>query len=322
MVIGEAFKPLKLSLDTGGVWSVTTGPWAPDYYCYQFIVDGAVLADPANEAMKRVATGGAESILHVHGPSNLVWEDKVEPHGVLHQHWLDSRAFKDERRFIVYTPPGYSTSKTSYPVVYLLHGVTEDESAWTTAGKANVILDNLIARHEAVPMIVVMPLGYGFSDPADNMGQQFVLAKQKSYMDSFENSLLDEVMARVESDYRVIRKPQFRAIAGCSMGGAQALYIGLNHPERFGSIGAFSPAVIMYGRDYAPWFSKFPRASRVEVDCGTDDFLLPAVRAFKKWLATHDLMFVSNETAGDHTWNVWRRNLIAYTQTLFKPSSK
>src|SRR5258708_6494415 len=157
----EGVKQTHMEKDAQGVWSLTTDPLDPDIYSYSFTVDGLRTIDLNNPLMKYNLLN-SDSQVHVPGPAVLPWEINDVPHGQIHHHFYKSAAAGDDRDFYVYTPPSYNAaSKTRYPVLYLLHGFSDDASAWTSVGFANVILDNLIARKEAKPMIIVMPLAYG-----------------------------------------------------------------------------------------------------------------------------------------------------------------
>ena len=318
----EGAKRTALKPDESGVWSLTTEPLAPDYYVYSYIVDKIQLADPSNPLLKTIVTGGCESIVHVPGSGNLLWETANIPHGILHEHMIHSGVLGEDRPFWVYTPTNYSqTGSVSYPVLYLLHGVRDDATAWISAGRANIILDNLIARGQAIPMILVMPLGYGFADPADHVGDLFALTTdQKKIMDAFASMLFNEIMPEVEHDYKIDRTNQ--AIAGLSMGGAQALSIGLNSPDRFKAIGAFSPAVIMYDsrKHFFPSLDvkKLEKIDLLSISCGKEDFLYKAVQNYRDWLSDEKIAFTSDDMPGDHNWLVWRRNLIDFASRLFR----
>lgn len=321
--------PVKMSQDGSGSWSLTTAPLAPDFYTYFFIVDGVPTADPSNTLAAEVAVGGHESILHVPGPDSLSWEARDIPHGTLHRHEYTSHAVAESRPYWVYTPPGFdSTSRKKYPVLYLLHGVMDTGTAWITAGRANVILDNLIERGQAKPMIVVFPLGYGFPDVPDRVGDILLNAvNQRKVMDVLATTLLDEVGPQVERTYPVEKGRESRAIAGVSMGGAQALYIGLNHPDRFAWIGSFSGAIPMFAAGYGAFFPHLdaeasPRLRLFWVSIGTEDFLLGSNREFTAWLKSKGVRFTGLETPGSHEWPVWHRNLAAFALLLFKPTPK
>lgn len=316
----EGFPRLAMTMDASGVWSATTEALAPDYYVYSYIVDGVQLSDPANVLLKPIVTGGAENLVHVPGPATLSWEDRDVPHGTVHRHRYRSAVIGETRDFLVYTPPGYDpAARRAYPVLYLLHGVMEGESAWTSGGRANVILDNLIADKKATPMLLVMPLGYGFADVPDRVGDVFAssAAKQRESFDKFGKTLFDEIVPQVEKGYRVSKE---RALAGLSMGGAQALYLGLNNPGRFNSVAALSGAFIMYGGSNDAWFPKLTGAKlpTLWIACGKEDFLIGSNRNMKTWLKSKGVAFTETETAGAHTWMVWRRNLTEYASTLFK----
>src|SRR5213082_1730292 len=234
-------KPLPMQKDDQGVWSVTTEPLAPDYYGYSFIADGVNMFDPSNHAIKPNFLGRA-SELHVPGPSSLSWEIVAVPHGEIHHHFYKSGVVGDDRDFFVYTPPGYDArAKQTYPVLYLLHGFSDDASAWSAVGRANVILDNLIAQGKAKPMLVVMPLGYGAPEIVSRGFSAFHDASlvQRNF-ERFRDALLTEVVPQVEEAYRVSADRNSRAIAGLSMGGAESLHVGLNALDRFSWIGAFS----------------------------------------------------------------------------------
>src|SRR5258708_30150598 len=157
----EGAQAVALERDDQGLWSGTTVPLRPDYYGYAFLADGVRLIDPSNPLLKPnlLAT---ENAVHVPGPASLPWELNDVPHGEVHHHFYKSAVAGDERDYYVYTPAGYEPSaQRAYPVLYLLHGFSDDASGWTAVGRANVILDNLIAQGKAKPMIVVMPLAYG-----------------------------------------------------------------------------------------------------------------------------------------------------------------
>lgn len=319
---------VRMRQDDRGIWSITTDSLPPDYYLYTFVVDGVAMADPANPLSNAVVVGGSASLVHVPGPAELPWEMNDVPHGALHQHAYRSSLFSETRDFWVYTPPGYDPAAARrYPVLYLLHGVMDDARAWTAAGRAHVILDNLIARGVATPMLLVMPLGYGFPQAPDRMADAFNLGEQPRVMRAMTSSLLEEVIPEVERAYRVAGGREGRAIAGLSMGGAQALAIGLGHPERFSAIGSFSGALVMYGGRFEPWFPRVGGDSTVQrqllwLACGTDDFLIGVNRYYADWLRTKGVRFTMTETPGAHTWTVWRRDLVAFALLLFRPSER
>ncbi len=320
--IEGAAKPLPMQKDDQGVWSVTTKPLAPDYYGYTIIADGVGLFDPSNHAIKPNFLYRASEV-HVPGPASLSWEIGAVPRGEIHHHFYKSGVVGDDRDFYVYTPPGYDPrGKQSYPVLYLLHGFSDDASAWTAVGRANVILDNLIAQGKAKPMLVVMPLGYGAPEVLlPNSGVWRDLAITERNFNKFREALLTEVVPRVEAEYAVIKDRNSRAIAGLSMGGSESLLTGLNTLDEFAWIGAFSSGGITEQFDI-----EFPAVDSKTTEqlhllwiaCGTDDRLIDINRKLRGWLASKNIKHVDIETSGAHTWMVWRRNLMEFSPLLFR----
>jgi len=325
--IEGAAKPLPMQKDDQGVWSVTTAPLASDYYGYAIIADGVWLSDPSNPDTAPKLPIRA-SILHVPGPASLPWELGAVPHGEIHRHFYKSEVVGDDREFYVYTPPGYNPrGKQTYPVLYLLHGFGYyDASSWIAAGFANVILDNLIAQGKAKPMLMVMPLCYGapevlLPESAANKDP----ARWQRNLDKFRETLLTEVIPRVEAAYLVKKDRNSRAIAGLSMGGAESLLTGLNSLDKFGWIGAFSTGGITeefdeeFEKEFPALDSKTTEHLRLLwVACGTDDGLIDINRKLRAWLASKNIKHVDIETPGAHAWMVWRRNLAEFAPLLFR----
>lgn len=219
-VAREGAHALPMQKDDQGVWSVTTDPLEPDFYGYTFTADGVSLLDPSNPLIKPNLLQ-SQSEVHVPGPPTLAWEINDVPHGTIHHHFYRSGVVGDDRDFYVYTPPGYNPkAKQRYPVLYLLHGYSDDASGWTAVGRAHVILDNLIAQGKAKPMLIVMPLGYGAPEilsPSSGTFHDASLVERN--MDRFREALLTEVIPQVEKTYMVLPNRKSRAIAGLSMGG-------------------------------------------------------------------------------------------------------
>jgi len=315
-------KPLPLEKDGQGVWSTTTDPLAPDYYNYSFSVDGVNSFDPSNFATVPNFLY-RESSVHVPGPPTLSWETTDVPRGEVHHHFYKSGVVGDDRGFFVYTPPGYDPrGKQPYPVLYLLHGFSDDANAWTVVGRANVILDNLIAQGKAKPMIVVMPLGYGAPEVLlPNSGVFHDRALTERNFDKFREALLKEVIPRVEGEYLVAKDRNARAIAGLSMGGSESLLTGLNTLNQFAWIGAFSSGGITeeFDKEFPGLDAKAAQQPRLLwIACGTDDRLIDINRKFRAWLASKKIQHVDIETPGAHTWLVWRRNLTEFSSLLFR----
>jgi enterochelin esterase family protein len=308
--------------DDQGVWSVTTAPLDPDYYGYSFVADGIALMDPANSLLKPNLLG-PQSVVHVAGPASLPWEVNDVPHGEIHHHFYRSSVAGDDRDYYVYTPPGYDAkTKKPYPVLYLLHGFSDDSSGWTAVGRANVILDNLIARGKANPMIVVMPLGYGIMEMVQHgWGVWSNTELRDRNFAKFREALLTELIPRVESEYAASKDRTARAVAGLSMGGAESLLTGLNAIDKFAWIGAFSAGGIP--EDFAQDFpgldaNASQRLRLLWIACGTEDGLIKVNRNLRGWLKSKGVQVKEIETPGAHTWMVWRRNLADFAPLLFR----
>lgn len=311
-----------LQKDAQGVWTFTTQPLEPDIYTYTFEVDGLRTLDPNNPFQKYNLLGYSSQV-HVPGSSNLTWELNDVPRGQVHRHFYKSQVGGDNRDFYVYTPPGYDPKAAQrYPVLYLLHGYSDDASAWISVGQANVILDNLIARGQAKPMIVVMPLGYGTMEVIQGGWSKIHDANLwQRNIEQFRVALLTEVMPQVEKSYLVLPEAANRAIAGLSMGGAESLQTGLNNLDKFGWIGAFSSA--LWGADYSGQFPALTDKSNSQlrllwIACGKQDGLFGGNQQFCAWLQSRKVRYTWVETPGDHNFRVWRRNLSAFAPLLFQ----
>lgn len=308
--------------DEQGVWSVTTEPMTPDVYAYSFSVDGLRTIDLANPLLKYNLLS-TDSQVHVPGPATLAWEVGDVPRGVVHRHSYRSAIIGLDRPFIVYTPPGYDpTGEKKYPVLYLLHGFSDAEDAWTSVGRANVILDNLIAQDKAKPMLVVMPLGYGNTEViAGGWAGLRNMAVWRDSNEKFRDALLAEVIPLVEKTYRVSTDRDSRAIAGLSMGGTQSLMTGLNALDRFAWIGAFSSGGLDtdFDRRYpAVDASLNTRLRLLWISCGREDGLLGVNQKLVDWLTSKGVTPTWVQTDGGHSFRVWRRNLIEFASLLFQ----
>jgi enterochelin esterase-like enzyme len=314
-------QPEAMEKGNDGVWNLTVGPLEPDFYGYAFIADGVRLVDPSNPVIKPNLLEN-ESEVHVPGPASLPWEINDVPHGVVHRHFYRSQVVGDQRDFYVYTPPGYDPrEKKTYPVLYLLHGYSDDASAWIAVGRANVILDNLIAEGKAKPMVVVMPLGYGAPEILAQgwRGIGDAALRTRNY-EKFRDALLQEVVPAVESAYRVSKGRDSRAIAGLSMGGVESLFVGLNDLDQFAWIGAFSSGGM--NDDYAAVFPNLDSGASSKlrllwISCGEEDRLFPSNERLRVWLQSKGIRLSWNQTPGAHWWMVWRRSLVSLASLLF-----
>jgi len=312
----EGQKPAPMQQDDQQIWTYTTPVLDPDIYGYTFNIDGVGMMDPNNSLMKPNLLNNSSAV-HIPG-EGLPWEVRDIPHGEVHHHFYKSPLVGDNRDYYVYTPPDYFKGSKRYPVLYLLHGFSDDASGWSAVGHANIILDNLIADQKAKPMIIVMPLGYGAPEILDrgNGVRKFSLNTAR-----FAETLLTEIIPRVESEYRVEKRREMRAIAGLSMGGAESLYTGLNNLDKFAYVGSFSAGGL--GENYGELFPKLDQSANKElkllwIACGTEDRLIDTNRKFRDWLSAKYVRFTPIETPGMHTWMVWRRNLATIAPLLFQ----
>ena len=309
-----------MTKDADGIWSVTVGPLSPNGYLYTFNVDGVTIADPINPDVKLRQRTSA-SLLEVPSSPPSLWEVREVPHGSVEVNWLRSRVINGETRQVwVYLPPGYEkNASVRYPVLYLFHGSGDVAASWTQAGKANLILDNLIAGKQAVPMIVVMPLGHAvpFGSAPEMQAKNTPL---------FEEYLLKEVMPWAEAKYRIAANRQNRAIAGLSMGGGQSSNIGFGHLDLFSTIGVFSSSG---GQDFGNKYKTLlddPKSTNAKLNTfwiaiGKQDAGLQRAQQFSELLKKNQIRHTYVETEGGHVWAVWRWCLGEFAPLLFHKST-
>ena len=337
-------KPHPLTRGSDGVWTVTIGPLDPDLYTYVFNVDGAMALDPQNTNTKLgYGNFGPVSVVEVPGNGPQFYDSKPVPHGEVRIRPYESKTLGMSRTVWVYTPPGYDQGK-DYPVLYLLHGAGDVESGWTLIGRANLILDNLIAEKKAKPMVVVMPLGHTiqsfWTGPAkalpDEMGAAFakggldavlmalMSGDGKGGLSPFAKDLLDDVLPDIEKSFKVSRKPEDRAIAGLSMGGGQTVNIAFNKPELFKYVVVMSGAVTGKADQIYAKFLSNPQTVNKHftlfwTGVGKDDMLTgPGDREFDQMLTKHGITHTFRLTEGRHEWTVWRHHLNEVAPLLFK----
>ena len=319
----------------GGVWEYTT-PFvvAPEMYTYTFRVDGLTTLDPNNVFVNRdIASLTSVLLVPKAGERSDLYAVHKVPHGSVSKVWYHSDLAGFDRRLTVYTPAGYEKGKGKYPVLYVLHGIGGDEDAWVTQGRATQILDNLIARGEAKPMIVVFTNGNISQEAAPletSTGYDRPTVQLPQTMEgSFETSF-PEIVKFIDRHYRTIAKKQSRAICGLSMGGFHTLYITLNNPDMFHYSGMFSAAIgtgneqtaahkeIYENVDgkLATYFSKKP--ALLWIGIGKTDFLIQSNNEFRAKLDAAGYPYKYMETDGGHIWRNWRIYLTEFVPLLFK----
>jgi len=311
--------PFEMQRAADGTWNATIGPVQPGFHYYWLLVDGVPANDPSSETY--FGWGRQSSGLEVPDPALDFYDAKDVPHGDVHIHWYRAATTGQMRRVHVYTPPGYDASpKRRYPVLYLQHGAGESERGWTAQGRANFILDNLIAAGKASPMIIVMENGYASKPGAPPA------AGQLRGNEAFGEVVVKDLIPEIDKSYRTLADRSHRAIAGLSMGGGQAMNTGLGNLDKFASIGCFSGAVTRnfdiktsFNGAFADPAGFNKRVPLLWIGCGTEDSLVAGSRALHNALQTAGVRHVWWEGAGLHEWQVWRKHLHEFAQLVFRP---
>lgn len=311
--------PVPLTKDAAGIWSVTVGPVKPDMYPYSFVVDGTTVADPRNSAIFP-NEGFQNSVVEITGNTPLVHTLQNVPHGTLAYRYYNSKEL-GTRPVVIYTPPGYEKEQAKkYPVLYLLHGTTDTEETWTKVGRANIILDNLIAQSKAQPMIIVMPYGRAYPVISKSSGS----LRNWENLQEFKKDFLNNLLPFVEQNYRVKKDKNSRAIAGFSGGGGETLYLGLNNPDMFGWVCGFAPGMLKeeFDRNNAVAFANPGQTNQqlklFWIGVGKEDMLYPVVSDYLKVLDSKKIKHETFISEGGHTWMNCKLYLSTIAQKLFK----
>jgi enterochelin esterase-like enzyme len=306
--------------DASGDWSVTLGPLPGDLYGYSFVADGLMMADPLNAWLK-LARSPRTSIVEVPGDPPRLHELRSVPRGAVRIQTYDSKALGQRRPLWVYTPPDYDKDAARrYPVFYLLHGSGDNEATWTSAGRLNVMLDNLIAQGKARPMLVVMPDGHTVypPPPGPEAGLQNV--------EAFERDLVGDVLPFVDASYRTDRSAAGRAIAGVSMGGGHSLLIGLRHTDLFAWVVGLSSSVFDPEATLAKTLAD-PKGTNARLKLlwfavAKTDRLLEGNQKLADLLKAKGIACTFTPVDGDHSWPQWRRYMEDVAPMLFVTSAK
>ncbi len=311
----------EMTRDEKGVWEFTTPPLRSELYSYTFLVDGVRMCDPSNVYINR-DVASVMNILITDGDRGDLYKVNDVPHGSVKRCWYDSPTLGKQRRMTVYTPAGYEQGKEKYPVLYLLHGAGGDEEAWMTLGRTSQIMDNLIAKGQCRPMIVVMTNGNPWQQAAPGesaAGMTQPAMKFDPSQKSFEEAFGD-VISYVESNYRTIRKKEARAVAGLSMGGGHSFNISRMYPDKFDYVGLFSAAVggVKDADVAASLAAQRDKGFKLYwIACGNTDFLYEANKDYMKYLDSIDFPYTYRESDGGHIWRNWRIYLSEFAPMLF-----
>lgn len=331
---------LDMTKQPDGFWTVTTPPLVPGLHYYTLIVDGAEVSDTGSHAF--FGGGKHASAVEVPEPGADYYAIRAVPHGQVREVWYDSKVTGTWRHALVYLPPGYDgQTKTRYPVLYLQHGGGEDETGWIRQGRANFILDNLIAAGSCKPMIVVMAYGYARragQAPPDLTGKPFgspeMMKAMQEMAAAFEADVTEVLIPFVDATFRTIADREHRAMAGLSMGGMQTFQITLNHLDLFSHIGGFSGAggpLVLGGQRLDPKtayngvfadpaaFAKKVRLLWLGVGTEEPERMREGIRRLHTSLEEAGILHVYYESPGtDHEWQTWRRDLKDFAPRLFR----
>lgn len=311
-----------LRKDEKGVWTGESAPQVEGFHYYQLNIDGASVPDPGSLYFYGASRWG--SAIEIPAPDKDIYAVKDVPHGLVSQKTYFSKVTNSWRRCFVYTPAEYDKNTTKrYPVLYLQHGSGEDETGWPTQGKANLILDNLIAAGKAVPMIIVMDNGYAVKASQAAPGRGAF---------PFEDVLIGEIIPMIDASFRTLSDRDHRAMAGLSMGANQTITITMNNLDKFSYIAGFSgtsnyprtdvidPATFMGGK-FMDGAALNKKIKLFWLGLGTEE---PApfpgsVKAFRNMLEKQGVKYTYYESKGTaHEWLTWRRDLHQFASLIFK----
>ena len=323
-----------------GFWTATTPPLVPGLHYYTLIIDGVEVSDPGSHSY--FGGGKDASAIEVPEAGSTYYLPQDVPHGAVREIWYNSKVTGTWRHALVYTPPDYDTNKAArYPVLYLQHGGGEDETGWIKQGRANFILDNLIASKASKPMIIVMAYGYahrlGYVEP-DLTGKGFGSPEMMKSLDemfgAFDEDLTQALIPYVDANFRTIADRDHRAMAGLSMGGMQTFQTTFNHLDTFSYIGGFSGAgglMAFGGKPFDPKtayngaladpdaFAK--KVHLVWIGIGTEEpaMMHTGIVNFHDSLTKANVKHVFYESPGtSHEWQTWRRDLKDFAPRLFQ----
>ena len=327
------FKPVSMAKNDLVIFEVKVGPLPSGMYEYRFILDSVLMLDPANNVVTRDGSFVENRLLIPGKLGDMIAAQNV-PHGSVTAVWYPSPTLGTERRMYVYTPPGYEQGKDKYPVLYLLHGGGGDEDGWINRGRANYIVDNLIASNEALPMIVVITNGNpdAVSAPLDRplrTNTKDLPGIGSMASGRFEQSFVKDVIPYIEKHYRVVADADHRALAGFSMGGYQTQNITNNNPGLFNYIGVMSMGLFSSFGNSDTSYNKEKHVAQLKalmaskpklywIGIGKNDFLYGTVTKLRGLYDEIGFKYTYYESEGNHTWNVWRLYLTQLAPKFFK----
>jgi enterochelin esterase family protein len=323
-----------------GFWTVTTPPLAPGLHYYTLIIDGAEVSDIGSHTF--FGGGKDASAVEVPEPGSTYYLPQDVPHGAVREVWYNSKVTGTWRHALVYTPPNYDTqTSVRYPTLYLQHGGGEDETGWIRQGRANFILDNLLAAKSCKPMIIVMAYGYARragQAPPDLSGKPFgspeMMKAMQDMAAAFEDDVTQALIPYIDANFRTLPDRDHRAMAGLSMGGMQTFQVTLNHLDLFSYIGGFSGAagpLVLGERKLDPKtdfhgvfadpaaFAKKVHLLWVGVGTKEPERMRAGLLRLHGSLEEAKIPHVFYESPDtDHEWQTWRRDLKDFAPRLFQ----
>jgi len=349
-------QPKPMTKGDDGIWTATLGPVPVDVYTYAFNIDGVNTTDPRNPWVKLVSATGLASQVEVPGDGPQYYDSKPVPHGLVQIMTYESKATGATRQAYVYTPPDYNRTTTKYPVFYLLHGGGDLDPGWVMTGRANIIMDNLLAEKKAVPMIVVMPLargggslglgpsgmspgiaaagnvvpgaGRGAGAPGGAPGAPAGAPPAPAGpapLQAFAQDFIGDLVPAVEKTFRASSKPEDRAIGGLSAGGAATVNTAFSRPDLFRyivilSAGAGQNVEDLYPKFFANSAAGAKQMRLIWLAAGDEDFALNGTKALDEVLTKNGIRHSFKTTQGRHEWRLWRPHLYEFAQLLFRDS--
>jgi enterochelin esterase-like enzyme len=345
--------PKAMTKGEDGIWTATMPALPPDIYTYAFNIDGVNTPDPRNPWVKLVSGTGLASQVEVAGDTPQIWDSRPVPHGLLQIVTYESKSIGATRQAYVYTPPDYNRTNTRYPVLYLLHGGGDLDPGWSMTGRAHIIMDNLIAEKKARPMVVVMPVargggslglgpsgmspgiaaagnvtpGAGRGAGAPAPGGAPAAPTGPAPMQPFAQDFVADLMPTIEKTFRVSPRPEDRAIAGLSAGGAATVNTAFSRPDLFRYVVIMSAGGQNLETLYPKFFASNAAAAKqmklMWLGVGDGDFALNGMKGLDALLTKHDIKHTFVLRPGfRHEWRLWRQDLSEFAPLLFQQGAK
>ena len=301
--IGLEKRPLSKGED--GWWTGTFSHIGNGFHYHRYFVDGVNTTNPA--APVTYGCFGATNFIEKPAPGQDFWMIKDVPHGDVQIRYYTSHVNEHVKQCYVYLPPSYGKTDKKYPAMYIQHGVGEDECGWIWNGKANFIMDNLIAEGKAEEMVIVMCCGYAFKKDEDPV----------FFPGDFGAEMVEDVIPFIESEYRIIRHREFRAMAGLSLGSAQAVQIVSRYQDRFAHLGVFSGVRYEETEQILDAYEKYP-IRNIWMTGGVDEHLDVVQKPYVDRFLSLGAKGGQANYEGHHEWHVWRESLRDFASLLFK----